>query len=100
MTQDLGSYELVSEQQKAQVRYSQEYPSYEELPPNIKETLWWASGLDFFTMPTYVESKKHYISMYVGFSDGLSYFQPCYIRSNIWDQPFIGDYASCNVDPP
>ena len=54
-------------------------------------------------MPTYEESTKVYIAMYVGFSDGLSYFQPCYIRSNIWEKPFIGNYNKENcplVDDP
>ena len=62
-----------------------------------KETLWLASGLDFFTYPTFAASKDHYISMYAGFSDGLSYFQPCYLDKKSWDIPPISRYPDCNV---
>jgi hypothetical protein len=51
-------------------------------------------------MPTYEKSKRHYIAMYLGFDNGLAYFQPCSIPKRIWNDPKINDYSDCGVEDP
>ena len=66
----------------------------------VKQALYWASGLDFFTMPTYQKSHRHYMAMYVAFDNGLSYFQPCSVQKDMWDDPERANYTTCGVADP
>ena len=62
--------------------------SYEDLPGHVKQTLYEASGMEFFTFPTLAANKDLYATMYTGFSNGFTYFQ----RSEI-DEDFLWNGA-------
>lgn len=94
--------ELIMNPIKSQVRYDISNATFDDFTTDQKSSAWVASAADTFTLPIAAYTRWSYLTIYVGFYTGLSYFSPgLYVNSTFYgDVNFpTANTASCTVDP-
>ena len=81
--------------------YKNTVHSYDELPGNVQQSLFEASGMEFLLFPSLVSSNGLYVTFYIAFSNGLSYFLERKISEyDLWN-PMDSVYDYCpGVEEP